>query len=237
MSGLEVVEISDNDLVEEPDVYELVESGSRGPAGPGLSAGGLIGQIVQKTSSVLDYATEWVTLTKAMVGLGNVTDDSQLKRSAGDFQAFTQKINPVLTDSILGEDSADGENKKRITLDSIKTLFQTAFSLVYAAIFNTLKLNTITGPVTINPVTASTYTGDFSANFTATFTGFTASRKSVLIHLEKSGITLRTVTIAGYNFHFMTDLDLTDMVDGTYQIVANNPNTDTEVYLYVTLAP
>jgi hypothetical protein len=49
-----------------------------GPAGAGVAAGGSTGQILKKTSGT-DYATTWATLSSLDVGLGNLTNDAQLK--------------------------------------------------------------------------------------------------------------------------------------------------------------
>lgn len=52
--------------------------------------------------------------TKAQVGLGNVTDDSQLKRAAQDFLAFTEKALVEDGDLFLIEDEVAAFVKKRI---------------------------------------------------------------------------------------------------------------------------
>lgn len=57
-------------------------------------------------------------VTKAQVGLGNVTDDEQLKRAANDFISFTAKI-PTTNDVLLVEDTADNGNKKYITIGNL----------------------------------------------------------------------------------------------------------------------
>jgi len=51
-------------------------------------------------------------VTKTNVGLGSVTDDAQLKRSANDFNGFGVKATPAVNDRILIEDSGDGLAKK-----------------------------------------------------------------------------------------------------------------------------
>jgi hypothetical protein len=58
-------------------------------------------------------------VTKTQVGLANVTNDAQLKRSAGDFASFTDKAAPDFADVILIEDSAAGGAKKDILLGRI----------------------------------------------------------------------------------------------------------------------
>jgi len=60
------------------------------------------------------------SVTKAQVGLTNVTDDAQLKRAASDFSTFTVKGTPVSGDKILIEDSGTGA-KYYITVGSLPT--------------------------------------------------------------------------------------------------------------------
>jgi len=50
------------------------------------------------------------------VGLGNVTNDAQLKRAAGDLNTFTEKATPVEDDIVIIEDSEDTFNKKKVKL-------------------------------------------------------------------------------------------------------------------------
>lgn len=59
------------------------------------------------------------SVTKTQVGLGNVTDDAQLKRAANDISTFTEKTTPVAADLLLIEDSADTGNKKRIQVGNL----------------------------------------------------------------------------------------------------------------------
>ena len=62
------------------------------------------------------------TVTQAQIGLGNVTDDAQLKRAANDFSTFPAKGLPVVNDLLLIEDSQDTGNKKHIVIDDIPYL-------------------------------------------------------------------------------------------------------------------
>ena len=57
--------------------------------------------------------------TPTQVGLGNVTNDAQLKRAAGDINTFTEKVTPVANDILLMEDSADSFNKKKVKLTDL----------------------------------------------------------------------------------------------------------------------
>jgi hypothetical protein len=118
MSELEFVLIETRGFTLQETVFEMVISGARGPAGPGLPAGGNVDQMIKK-SSLVDYATEWFTLTKDFIGLGNVTDDAQLKRSAGDFSTFTEKASPVSADLLLIEDSEAAGVKKKVQIGNL----------------------------------------------------------------------------------------------------------------------
>ncbi len=59
-------------------------------------------------------------LNSTAVGLANVTNDAQLKRSAGDFASFPLKATPVANDILPIEDSANANAKGKITIDAIK---------------------------------------------------------------------------------------------------------------------
>ncbi|MHB9073711.1 MAG: right-handed parallel beta-helix repeat-containing protein [Desulfobaccales bacterium] len=60
-----------------------------------------------------------VTVTKADVGLGNVTNDAQLKTAAGDFASFLEKASPVSADLLLIEDSAASGAKKKVQVGNL----------------------------------------------------------------------------------------------------------------------
>jgi ribosomal protein L21E len=59
--------------------------------------------------------------TATHVGLGNVTNNAQLTRAAGDFNSFTTKPTPVGADILLIENSASSFAKAKITLSSLST--------------------------------------------------------------------------------------------------------------------
>lgn len=67
------------------------------------------------------------SVTKTQVGLGNVTDDAQLKRAAGDFVTFANKAAPIGTDILLIEDSEAANAKKYVTVGSIANPYGTEF--------------------------------------------------------------------------------------------------------------
>lgn len=68
--------------------------------------------------------------TASQVGLGNVTNDAQLKRAANDFTAFTNKSSPTTSDILLIEDAAAAGAKKNITIAAlpVQTAVQTALN-------------------------------------------------------------------------------------------------------------
>lgn len=59
------------------------------------------------------------SVTKTQVGLGNVTNDAQLKRSANDYSGISSKAVPAGADLILIEDSAASFAKKTVTVASL----------------------------------------------------------------------------------------------------------------------
>jgi len=69
--------------------------------------------------AVVSGVNEEVVLTPEMTDLGNVEDAAQLKREAGDFDTFVEKVTPVAGDIMLLEDSADGLAKKKVTVANL----------------------------------------------------------------------------------------------------------------------
>ncbi len=59
------------------------------------------------------------THTSSQVGLGNVSNDAQLKRAAGDFGSFAEKTAPAGADLVLIEDSANSFNKKKVQIANL----------------------------------------------------------------------------------------------------------------------
>jgi hypothetical protein len=70
---------------------------------------------IQKALDTLDDHTH----ISSEVGLGNVTNDGQLKREAGDFNTFTQKTTAVAGDILLIEDSTSSNSKKKLLMSGI----------------------------------------------------------------------------------------------------------------------
>lgn len=60
-----------------------------------------------------------VSLTSTDVGLGNVTNDAQLKRVGNDFNTFTEKSIPTKSDILLGEDATNSYSKIKIQFGNI----------------------------------------------------------------------------------------------------------------------
>lgn len=58
------------------------EIGNTGATGPGVVTGGIANQALTKIDGT-DYNTQWSTIDKTAVGLGNVTNDSQLPLGGG----------------------------------------------------------------------------------------------------------------------------------------------------------
>lgn len=91
----------------------------------GLDTGGTNPVTAATIKGHVDSTSNPHGVTKAQVGLTNVTDDAQLKRAAGDIASFTEKAAPVAADLFLIEDSADSGNKKKVQLSSISTADKT----------------------------------------------------------------------------------------------------------------
>jgi hypothetical protein len=58
------------------------------------------------------------SVTKTQIGLGDVTNDAQLKREAGDINTFTEKAEPHEDDVVLIEDSEDSFAKKKVKVEA-----------------------------------------------------------------------------------------------------------------------
>jgi hypothetical protein len=83
--------------------------------------------------------------TAAQVGLGNVTNDAQLKLAAGDINSLTSKATPVGADVLLIEDSANLFNKKKILISSLPSSGGGGGSIAYSsATLNTGTIGTVT---------------------------------------------------------------------------------------------
>ena len=94
----------------------------------------------------------WATLDKAAVGLGSVTNDSQLKRAANDFNSFTVKTTPSLQDVVLLEDSQNAYNKVKTTLDSLP-ITTAVTAAISGLVPNTTTVNAkaLNGNITLTP--------------------------------------------------------------------------------------
>jgi hypothetical protein len=70
-----IVRAAKNNIKKIVKVYNIVRAS--GTSGTGLPIGGLTDQLIKKTSDTVNYASEWFTLTKDFIGLGNVTDGAK----------------------------------------------------------------------------------------------------------------------------------------------------------------
>ena len=67
----------------------------------------------------LSSTTNPHSVNKTQVGLGNVTNDAQLKRAAGDINSFAEKTSPAAADMLLLEDSAASYAKKKVRIGNL----------------------------------------------------------------------------------------------------------------------
>ena len=67
----------------------------------------------------IDGASHTGSLSASDVGLGNVTDDAQLKRSAADFDTFAEKAVISNDDIVLIEDSTGALAKKKVKVSNL----------------------------------------------------------------------------------------------------------------------
>ena len=75
-----ISEVNNELIVQEQSTGLIVEDqGIQGPAGQGVPMGGTTDQALTKNSNT-DYDTEWTTIDKAFVGLGNVDNTSDLNK-------------------------------------------------------------------------------------------------------------------------------------------------------------
>lgn len=127
------------------------------------------------------------SVTKTQVGLGNVTDDAQLKRAAGDFATFTEKTTVARADLLLTEDSANGGAKKKVQAQTLMTMVQAAFAEITADTNTTSP--TFVDLLTINLTTGASY---LHINFTAACDN-TNNDKITSFKLEIDGVEQRGV--------------------------------------------
>ena len=80
------------------------------------------GKVVKRLNSL----TGIPLLTAGVISASSVTNDAQLKRSAGDIASLTEKAVVVGADIVLVEDSADTNAKKRTTAQAIANLASVA---------------------------------------------------------------------------------------------------------------
>ncbi|MBW2675548.1 MAG: hypothetical protein JRD89_19415, partial [Deltaproteobacteria bacterium] len=86
-----------------------------------LNVGGLSG-VLADNQPPADHGTaahSGTIGTPTQVGLGNVTNDAQLKRGDADWAGFDSKTTPISTDEFLIEDAAAGGAKKRVLVSNL----------------------------------------------------------------------------------------------------------------------
>lgn len=69
------------------------------------------------------------SVTKAQVGLSNVTNDAQLKRTNADINSFTEKTSLADNDITLIEDSDNSFTKKKAKISTLKTKFDNIYAI------------------------------------------------------------------------------------------------------------
>ena len=122
-------------------------------------------------------------VTSTQVGLGNVTNDAQLKRAAGDFSTFANKGAPAGTDVFLIEDAADSGNKKYATLSSLPA------SVPYSneATSTTLTTTTSTADTAISGMTLTPPAGTYLVWFTGSVWNSNANSPIVYASIYSGG--------------------------------------------------
>lgn len=139
------------------------------------------------------------SVTSTQVGLGNVTNDAQLKRAAGDFSTFLNKAVPVGTDVFLIEDSADSGNKKYATLASLPS------SVPYSNEVTSTTLTTTTGTTDslISGMTLTPPAGTYMVWFTGSIWNTTANNQTIYVSIYAGGTKVasseRTVSMKSAN--------------------------------------
>lgn len=148
----------------------------------------------------IDGASHTGSLTPTDVGLGNVTNDAQLKRSAGDFATFAEKVAPGGTDIVLIEDNADIGNKKRVQLSNFPASgpaggLKVGFELQAAFAGN---------PKTVSVVFATPYT---DANYSVELTCVTSIHVQFSPSVENKLATGFTINMGSNNINGLAQVD------------------------------
>lgn len=86
--------------------------GPKGDTGAGVATGGTAGQVLQKSSSV-DYETQWHTLVKSDVGLGNVDNTSDANKPIS--TAVQTALDSKASTSSLSAHTSDLNNPHQVT--------------------------------------------------------------------------------------------------------------------------
>ena len=121
-------------------------------------------------------------VTAAQVGLGNVTNDAQLKRAAGDFATFLDKTAPTATDILLIEDAADAGSKKYVQIGNLPG-FQDPSTIAEAATSTT---TTSTTDVLVTGMSITPESGTYLVWFSSSASNAT-SNNSVYVSIYAGG--------------------------------------------------
>jgi len=124
-TNITVIENVNNQLVNVTESNNIVEieiinpSGSQGPAGPGLPAGGSDGQLIFKSGSA-DYDTEWITspYVESGSGVSNFQNDANYTVSGSSNSQFTNDENYI----------SEGDNISELNNDANYTTSGSAIS-------------------------------------------------------------------------------------------------------------
>lgn len=152
------------------------------------------------TIHAIDGASHTGSLTPADVGLGNVTNDAQLKRSAGDFATFAAKAAPVAADIILIEDSAAAGSKKSVQIGNIPT----------SGPAGGLKSGTVLAAAFAgNPKTASVNFGTAyaDANYAVTLTSVTSTHVQFAPSAESKAAAGFTINTGANNINGLVEIN------------------------------
>jgi hypothetical protein len=113
-----IVRAAKNNIKKIVKVYNIVRAS--GTSGTGLPVGGTIDQLIKKTSDTVNYASEWFTLTKDFIGLGNVTDGAK----GTDFNNLGAIPDTQNYDAVVSDYSSDITVDRTITLSGFTTFTQ-----------------------------------------------------------------------------------------------------------------
>jgi hypothetical protein len=164
-------------------------AGTNGTNGQGVPTGGSTGQYLNKIDGT-DYNTQWSTLNATAVGLGNVTNDAQLKRAGADWSGFTAQT-PVLPDDVVLIEQATGGAKRIVTAADLSKAAISYYGFVLVPI-------TGIGSTPVNVFTTGTLpVGNYIMSFTAAF-GVALSGGATTFTFDVTVVSGTVAAIAGF---------------------------------------